>query len=73
MKHIKLYEEFIEESSKSSIYDFAADKIDSKIDFLLNGDYDDNIEMLKDLKDAINKFASTPQRKTALKYIENKL
>lgn len=69
MKNLQTFKEFLNES----IYDFSADKIDGKIDFLLNGDYDEDSEKLKDLKDAINKFASTPKRKKALSYIENKL
>ena len=76
MKHLHTFESFLSEAvneSKSALVGFAADKIDGKIDFLLNGDYDNDTEMLKDLRDAINKFAATPRRKEALKYIENKL
>ncbi len=59
--------------NESSIHNFAANKIDGKIDFLLNGDYDKDVEMLNDLKDAINRFALTPKRKKALMYIDDKL
>jgi hypothetical protein len=69
MKNLQTFEEFLNEN----IHYFAVDKIDGKIDFLLNGDYDDDKERLEDLRVAINKLYSTPRRKKALKYIENKL
>ena len=48
-------------------------KIDDKIEFLLNGDYDDEPEYMEELYDAIVKLANTPTRKRAISYIENKL
>ena len=68
MKNLHTFEEFVNEN----IHSFAADKIDGKIDFLMNGDYDEDEDMLKDLHAAISKLSSTPKRKKALKYIETK-
>ena len=48
-------------------------KIDDKIEFLLNGDYDNEPEYMEELYDAIVKLANTPTRKRAISYIENKL
>jgi hypothetical protein len=48
-------------------------KIDDKIEFLLNGDYDNEPEYMEELYDAIVKLANTPTRKRAISYIKNKL
>jgi len=48
-------------------------KIDDKIEFLLNGDYDNEPEYMEELYDAIVKLANTPTRKKAISYIKNKL
>jgi hypothetical protein len=69
MKNLPNFEEFLNENMHS----FVADKIDGKIDFLMNGDYDEDEERLKDLHVEISKLASTPKRKKALKYIETKI
>ena len=48
-------------------------KIDDKIEFLLNGDYDNEPEYMEELYGAIVKLANTPTRKRAISYIKNKL
>ena len=48
-------------------------KIDDKIEFLLNGDYDNEPEYMEELYGAIVKLANKPTRKRAISYIENKL
>lgn len=63
--------QIIKEEIKYALRDFHADKIDDKIEFLLNGDYDDDKDKLVSLKNAINKLANTPKRKKAIEYINN--
>jgi hypothetical protein len=70
MKKIPTFEEYVNESS---LHQFAINKIDDKIEFLMNGDYDKDEDMLKDFKDALLKLAKTPNRENAIKYIEKKL
>lgn len=63
--------QIIKEEIKYALRDFHADKIDDKIEFLLNGDYDDDKDKLVSLKNAISKLANTPKRKKAIEYINN--
>jgi hypothetical protein len=66
-------EDYDEDDDDEKTHNAFVQKIDDKIEFLLNGDYDNEPEYMEELYGAIVKLANTPTRKRAISYIKNKL